>query len=60
MNERTCNTCLFLDQCTHRAVCDNWAPGTDKAEEDTMRELCESTRLQYWTDWILYASEFSG
>lgn len=57
MKERTCNTCLFLDQCTHITVCDNWSPGYEVAEYQLMQELIDEMWSQIRIDWIRYVSE---
>lgn len=57
MNERTCNTCLFLDQCTHITVCDNWSPGSEEAEYQFVQESLDMMKAQFWIDWIRYASD---
>ena len=57
MIERDCTSCLFYSQCTHRMVCDNFAPSGDDAEDEALNAYIEECRINYRKEWRSYVSE---
>lgn len=57
MVEHDCRACLFYDRCTHRMVCDNFAPAGDDAENASLDAYIEERRAEFFMEWHEYTAE---
>jgi hypothetical protein len=54
LNHKSCEGCLFSDQCRSQEDCEFYSPID---EDDAMNEYIEQGRAEFLDDWLDYISQ---
>lgn len=56
MNKKSCQNCLYIDQCPSTRPCKHYSP----IDEDDDEALIERGREQFYREWEAYIAEAQG
>lgn len=58
MNSKKCKDCYYGNVCPRVAVCSEFTPITNEAEDMIIDEIIEKNRKIYHTEWNTYINEW--
>ena len=59
MLSKDCLHCCFGDKCKQEEPCENYYPIDQDAEDEFIYKLTQDSRIEYYSAWFEYISEYN-